>query len=100
DAHRAHDLRRRPLDDADGRDVARGAAPEDADGAVAVVRDGDLVALAIDVDGHRPVQAGPRALDRTNRRDVAFGVRVVNRDRRLVESAADDRLRLGDARAT
>src|SRR5262249_34424676 len=54
-------------------------------------RDGNLVALEIDVDGHRPVQAGLRTLDPPDRRDVAFGVGVVDGDRRLVEVAAGER---------
>src|SRR5262249_37294988 len=67
---------------------------ENADGTITVVRDGDLVATAIHVDRHRPVEAGLRALNPADRRDVALRVGVVHRDRRLVEPSADHRWRL------
>src|SRR5205823_12211529 len=72
---------------------------EDPNRAAAVVRDRDLVAAAIDVDRDRPVQAGVVALNLSQRRGVALGVGRIYGDRRLIEPAAFDGLRLGHARA-
>src|SRR5262249_4585391 len=95
DAHRSQDAGARPFDDTHRRHVAGVAAAENPNRTVAVVRDGNLVPIAIDVDRHRPVEAGLLALYPADRRDVAFRVRVVGRDRRLVETAAGGRGRLG-----
>ena len=79
---------------ADRRDVARVGAAEDANRAVAVVGDGDLVAVR---GRHRSPSASsvrssvPGSCGSARRRPLASA--AIDRDRRLVEAAADDRLR-------
>src|SRR5712672_206569 len=66
--------------DSDGRDVTVGISVKNADRTIAIVRDDDGVVNGIIGHAHRPIQSRLGSLKCSQRFDIAFGARGINRN--------------------